>query len=59
MSKYKFKTSTPREVRNTLSTLVNLVANDEIENIDKNVYRKLLRYTAGVYTATEKIIRRK
>ena len=30
MSKYKFKTSTPREVRTTLSTLVNLVANDEI-----------------------------
>lgn len=32
MSKYKFKTSTPREVRNTLSTLVNLVANDEIDH---------------------------
>ena len=36
-----------------------LVTNDEIENIEKNVYRRLLRYTAGVYTATEKIIRRK
>ena len=32
MSKYKFKTSTPKEVRNTLSTLVNLVANDEIDH---------------------------
>ena len=30
MSKYKFKTSTPREVRQTLSKLVNMVANDEI-----------------------------
>jgi len=30
MSKYKFKTSTPREVRKMLSTLVNMVANDEI-----------------------------
>ena len=32
MSKYKFKTSTPKEVRNTLSTLVNLVANDEMDH---------------------------
>ena len=30
MSKYKFKTSTPKEVRKMLSTLVNMVANDEI-----------------------------
>lgn len=29
--KYKFKTSTAREVRTTLSTLVNLLANGEIE----------------------------
>ena len=30
MSKYKFKTSTPKEVRKMLSTLINMVANDEI-----------------------------
>lgn len=36
-----------------------LVGNEEVENIDKNVYRRLLRYRAGVYTATQKIIRRK
>lgn len=29
--KYKFKTSTAREVRQTLSTLVNLLANGEID----------------------------
>lgn len=29
--KYKFKTSNAREVRQTLSTLVNLLANGEIE----------------------------
>ena len=29
--KYKFKTSTAREVRQTLSTLVNMLANGEIE----------------------------
>ena len=28
---YKFKTSSPKEVRKTLSTLVNLVANDKID----------------------------
>lgn len=33
---FKFKTSTPREVRKTLSTLVNLVANDEIEQKKAN-----------------------
>lgn len=32
MSNYKFKTSTPKEVRTTLSTLVNLVANDKIDH---------------------------
>ena len=31
MSKFKFKTSTPKEVRKTLSTLVNMVANDEMD----------------------------
>ena len=30
MSKYKFKTSTPKQVRTMLSSLVNMVANDEI-----------------------------
>lgn len=29
--KYKFKTSTPKEVRSSLSKLVNLVANCEID----------------------------
>ena len=33
---FKFKTSTPREVRKTLSTLVNLVANDEIDQKKAN-----------------------
>ena len=28
---YKFKTSTPREVRQTLSTIVNLLANEKID----------------------------
>ena len=28
---YKFKTSTPKEVRQTLSTIVNLVANDKLD----------------------------
>lgn len=32
MSEYKFKTSTPREVRTTLSKLINLVANDKIDH---------------------------
>ena len=36
MSKFKFKTSTPKEVRKTLSTLVNLVANDEIDKAKAN-----------------------
>lgn len=36
-----------------------LTTNDEVDNIDKNVYRRLLRYKAGVNTANEKIIRRK
>lgn len=36
MKKYKFKTSTPREVRQTLSKLVNLVANNEIEQKKAN-----------------------
>ena len=36
MSKFKFKTSTPKEVRRTLSTLVNLVANDEIDQKKAN-----------------------
>ena len=36
MSKFKFKTSTPKEVRKTLSTLVNLVANDEIDQKKAN-----------------------
>ena len=35
-SKFKFKTSTPKEVRKTLSTLVNLVANDEIDQKKAN-----------------------
>ena len=33
---FKFKTSTPKEVRKTLSTLVNLVANDEIDQKKAN-----------------------
>ena len=33
---FKFKTSTPKEVRRTLSTLVNLVANDEIDQKKAN-----------------------
>ena len=33
---YKFKTSSPKEVRKTLSTLVNLVANDKIEQKKAN-----------------------
>lgn len=28
---YKFKTSTPKEVRQTLSTIVNLLANEKID----------------------------
>ena len=36
MGNFKFKTSTPREVRKTLSTLVNLVANDEIDQKKAN-----------------------
>lgn len=35
-----------------------LTTNEEVENADKNVYRRLLRYKAGVDVATEKIIRR-
>lgn len=35
-----------------------LTTNEEVENVDKNVYRRLLRYKAGVNVATEKIIRR-
>ena len=35
-----------------------LITNEEVENADKNVYRRLLRYKAGVNVATEKIIRR-
>lgn len=33
---YKFKTSNPKEIRTTLSTLVNLVANDKIEQKKAN-----------------------
>lgn len=33
---YKFKTSTAKEVRTTLSTLVNLVANDKIDQKKAN-----------------------
>lgn len=33
---YKFKTSSPKEVRKTLSTLVNLVANDKIDQKKAN-----------------------
>lgn len=36
MGNYKFKTSTSREVRKTLSTLVNLVANDRIDQKKAN-----------------------
>lgn len=36
MSKFKFKISTPKEVRKTLSSLVNLVANDEIDQKKAN-----------------------
>ena len=36
MSKFKFKTSTPKEIRKTLSSLVNLVANDEIDQKKAN-----------------------
>ena len=32
----KFKTSSPKEVRKTLSTLVNLVANDKIDQKKAN-----------------------
>lgn len=35
-----------------------LVENEEVDNIDKNVYRRLLRYIASVDTAREKITRR-
>ena len=31
MSKFKFKTSSAREVRVTLSKIVNLIANDELD----------------------------
>lgn len=33
---YKFKTSTAKEVRTTLATLVNLVANDKIDQKKAN-----------------------
>lgn len=33
---HKFKTSSPKEVRKTLSTLVNLVANDKIDQKKAN-----------------------
>ena len=33
---YKFKTSSPKEVRKTLSTLVDLVANDKIDQKKAN-----------------------
>ena len=33
---YKFKTSSPKEVRKTLSTLVNLVANGKIDQKKAN-----------------------
>lgn len=36
MSKFKFKTSTPKQVRQTLSKLVNMVANDEIDQKKAN-----------------------
>lgn len=36
MSEFKFKTSTPKEVRQTLSKLVNMVANDKIDQKKAN-----------------------
>ena len=42
--KYKFKTSTPKEVRTTLSKLVNLVANDKIDPKKANSIAYLTSY---------------
>ena len=36
VSEFKFKTSTPKEVRQTLSKLVNMVANDKIDQKKAN-----------------------
>ncbi|MBQ9012316.1 MAG: hypothetical protein IJ094_01875 [Bacilli bacterium] len=36
MSKFKFKTSTPKAVRKNLYSLVNIVANDEIDQKKAN-----------------------
>ena len=35
-----------------------MTANEEVENADKNVYRRFMRYTAGVSKVTNKITRR-
>lgn len=45
---YKFKTSTPKEVRTTLSTLVNLVANDKIDPKKAN---SIVYITNGILTS--------
>ena len=42
-----------KEMKFTMET------NEEIENVDKNVYRRLLRYTAGIDVRTGKLVRRK
>ena len=42
--KYKFKTSTPKEVRVTLSKLVNLVANGDIDVKTANSIAYLTSY---------------
>lgn len=42
-----------KEMKFTMET------NEEIENADKNVYRRLLRYTAGIDVRTGKLVRRK
>ena len=48
MSNFKFKTSTPKEVRRTLSTLVNLVANDEMDQKKAN---SIVYITNAILTA--------
>lgn len=42
--KYKFKTSTPKEVRSSLSKLVNLVANGDIDVKTANSIAYLTSY---------------
>ena len=42
-----------KEMKFTMET------NEEIENVDKNVYRRLLRYTAGIDVRAGKLVRRK